>query len=155
MPSIRAQQPTAVASTSRTAAAGTAKKAAFDIKPQSADPGIKFTVDPSGKSVTVRGTAKGPKVVKTADGQDVRYEVSRGVSLSLDRKSMPNFDNEPNYTKKNAWYFAHTPSLGTRAGQSAKEVAQALAEKINAGGAYRATVSAKADGSATITLAKP
>lgn len=142
-------------STARATGAATAKKPAFDIKPQSSDPGLKFTVDPSGKSVTVRGIAKGPKLVKTADGGATLYEVGRGVSLSLDHKAMPNFDAEPNHRKKNAWYFAHTPSLGTRAGQSAKEVAQQLAERINAGGAYRATVSGKADGAATISLSKP
>jgi hypothetical protein len=65
---------------------------------------------------------------------------------------MPAFDTSAGYTEKNQWYFKHVADVGTRAGQTAEQVAKALASKVNANGDYDAKVKKNADGSVTLTV---
>ena len=127
----------------------------FTLQPQSSDPGIKITAS-TGNRIVVTGVAAGPKV-KYLDGiyfengkriQPVDYQVARGVSFQVDHEKMPDFSKDNDYTRKNAWYFAHLATTGTEAGDTSLSVAQRLAGSLNKGGAYKATVEPTDDGAA-------
>jgi hypothetical protein len=45
-------------------------------------------------------------------------------------------------------------SIGTKSGQAAKQVADALAAKVNVSRSYRAVVQSNADGSATLGVGR-
>ncbi len=158
MPLTATRRPSAA---NRVSTAGGAKGAAIEIKPQSSDPGIKIKADAKNNRVILKGTAEGPRIVShgstfVGGGRsvpDVAYEVSRGVSFQVDHGAMPDFSRDANHSRKNAWYFSHLGSTSPRQGDTALDVARALAASLNKGGAYHAEVSEKA-GAAVIQLTR-
>ncbi len=117
----------------------------IEIKPRNSDPGLQIAKGPN--SVTLRGTTEGPELVRYHDG-DIKYEVARGVSFTLDIDRAPTVDvfGKENFTEKNSRIF----TLDTSAGMSAAACARALADKVNDGDDFRAAVKTHRDGSATI-----
>lgn len=117
------------------------------IKPRSSDPGMKLTAGDN--SVSIKGTAtQGAKVVRDLSGY-VDYELARGMSFTLDIDDAPTVDvfGKSNFTEKNSRIF----TLDTSPGWSAEKCARMLADKVNKGDDFRATVSVAASGqSATI-----
>jgi hypothetical protein len=128
------------------------------IRADSSDPGIKITVDPTKARVRVSGTAKGPRLVDymgrtTQDEDKESYGVARGVGFDVDKFEMPDFSKDPDYSNKNKWFFAHSPSVNTSRGDSAMLVAKRLAAKLSEGGYYDAKVTEDAEG-AVIEITK-
>lgn len=128
---------------------------------KNADDGLKAKYDAKKQTLTISGKAHG---IETGDPNMTHAERARlpeyvktqqfggKIGLEFDKGSMPKFDTTNGYTEKNKWYFAHCADVGTKAGQSAEEVAKALAAKVNANAEYKASVKTNADGSATITV---
>lgn len=121
------------------------------IRPETSDPGITIKAEPGTSRVRVTGTAEGPRLVdymgrETRSEDDASYGVARGVSFDVDKHTMPDFSKDPNYTRKNQWYFAHLATVDTHRGDSAMLVAKRLAASLSKGGAYDAKVSEDAEG---------
>lgn len=125
-----------------------AKGAPIAIKHTASDPGLKVTS--GSNSVTIKGTTSGAREVNSDFGGS--YSVSRGMSFSLDIDKAPTTDvfGRTDYTEKNSRLF----TLSTAKGWSAKECADRLAAKVNAGDDFRAKVTVAADGSATLTFTR-
>jgi hypothetical protein len=122
---------------------------------KSSDTGLKLTS--TANSITVSGTAKGPVSVNPWTGRagsDYENTEDKGASLSLsfDHDKMPKFDTSAGYTEKNKWFFSHSAEVTCKKGQTAEQVLTALAAKVNANGDYKATVVARGDGGATLTV---
>ncbi len=122
---------------------------------KNSDAGLKLTS--TSNSITLSGTAKGPQSVNPwtgRSGTDCENTEEKGATLSLsfDHDQMPKFDTSAGYTQKNKWYFAHSAEVACKKGQSPQQVLTALAAKVNANRDYQATVVARGDGSATLTV---
>jgi hypothetical protein len=76
----------------------------------------------------------------------VRWTEGRGVSFTLDHEKMPDFSADPDYTRKNKWYFAHLAMWDTNKGQPALTVAKGLADYLTKGGAFDCSVSETDEG---------
>ena len=154
MATIRRTAATAAVSSAK----ATSKTAAVKLSSiKNADSGLKVKFDAKKQTLTVSGTAKGkesrdPYNPKETSDYLKTEEFGGTISFDFDHDKMPNFDTSAGYTEKNKWYFAHGSSIGTKAGQSAKQVADALANKV--AGSYRTTVTSNPDGSATISIAR-
>src|ERR1041385_8251149 len=123
--------------------------APIEIDASSSDPGASMT---AGKdSVTIRGRTEGAKVVRDSSGY-VKYEVARGMGLSLDINKVPTTDiyGNTDFTMKNRRLF----SLDTSPGMSAMACANALAAKVNDEMDFRARVVPGAGGSAKIEFTR-
>jgi len=147
--------------------AATAKSKAVSISNvKCADTGLKLKFDAKKQALTISGTARG---IETRDPYNknasaaerdrtpdyMKTEQFGGtLSFDFDHEKMPKFDTSAGYTEKNKWYFAHGADLGTKKGQTPKQVAEGLAAKVNANSSYRAVVTANADGTATITVGR-
>ncbi len=128
---------------------------------KNADDGLKAKYDAKTQTLTISGKAHG---IETGDPRMSHAERARTpdflktqefggtIGIEFDKEAMPKFDTTNGYAEKNKWYFLHVAAVGTRAGQSAEEVARALAAKVNANNEYQASVKKNADGSATITV---
>ena len=131
---------------------------------ENADGGLRVKYDAKRNELTIKGTAHGmetrvPGDTKSTQAQrskqsdSVKSEEFGGtIGLEFDKDKMPAFDTSGGYTEKNKWYFKHVADVGTKAGQSAEQVAKALASKVNASGDYAAKVRKNADGSATLVV---
>ncbi len=136
--------------------AASAPRVVFAVKPQNSDPGLKINVEGGGARVLIKGVAEGPEVHYSDDiafvggkrERLVNYEVSRGISFTVDHDKMPDFSKDADYSRKNKWYFAHLASVDTKKGDSAVTVAQRLADKLNEGGAFEAKVVEAPEGAA-------
>jgi hypothetical protein len=122
---------------------------------KTSDSGLKLKS--TANSITLSGTAKGPQAVNPwtgRSGTDFENTEEKGATLSLsfDHDQMPKFDTSAGYTQKNKWFFAHSAEVACKKGQSPEQVLKALAAKVNANGDYRASVVARGDGSATLTV---
>jgi hypothetical protein len=122
---------------------------------KNADSGLKVKTDAATGSITLSGTAKGvqtrdPLAPNDTFGSDhtKTEEFGGTIGFDFDHDKMPKFDTSAGYTEKNKWYFAHSVSIGTKAGQTAEQVAEALAAKVKGAG-YKVSVTTHADGSAT------
>jgi hypothetical protein len=109
------------------------------------DRGFKVAATSSG--LTVTGTAAGPRA---AGKEPIDDDASLGFAFDHDK--MPKFDTSAGFEAKNAWYFSHTAELTCARGQTPGQVLEVLAQKINAVGDYRASVSVHGDGSATLAI---
>jgi hypothetical protein len=162
MATIRRTAPAAAVSTS-----AAAKRTAVSISNlKCADTGLKVKVDAKTQTLTLSGTARG---IETRDPYNrdasaaerartpdyLKTEQFGGtLSFDFDHEKMPKFDTSAGYTEKNKWYFAHAADLGTKKGQTAKQVADALAAKVNASGSYKAVVKSNADGTASLSIGR-
>ena len=140
------------------ASAGTKKSSAVSISSiKNADSGLKTKFDAKKQTLTISGTAKGKESRDpynpgaTSDYAKIE-EFGGTISFDFDHEKMPKFDTSAGYTEKNKWYFAHGTEIGTKKGQTAKQVADALVAKMS--GPYKATVTSNTDGSATIAIAR-
>jgi hypothetical protein len=113
-----------------------------------ADSGLKAKV--VGDKLVIKGTAVG---VQTRDPYapdggvnepeyDKIEEFGGSIGLDFDRDRMPKFDTSNGFTAKNKWYFAHSISIGTKKGQTALQVAKALAQKVEG---YDVNIKSKGD----------
>jgi hypothetical protein len=165
MPTIRRNTPANKASSvSAAAAAKTNTVKISSIK--NADGGLKTKFDASKQTLTISGKARGietrdptrPNATYAERQKMSDYEKTEEfggtISFDFDHDQMPNFDTSNGYTEKNKWYFAHGAEVGTKEGQSAAQVAMALAAKVNAAGKYKADVKPGPDGSATISITR-
>lgn len=152
---VRTTPSTKPATTTRTTATGRAArtpKGKIALSAKAGDPGIKLAIDVAHDRITFTGKTRGPKQVEVFGGLG-GYQEGRAIWIEADMKQMPDFSKEPDYRAKNAWYFAHLFQVDTSAGWSAKEVAERLATKINAGSVYSATVTMKGE-EATLAFKK-
>jgi len=120
-----------------------AKTTPITITRDVSDPGLKVT---AGKdSLTIRGTAKGDKMVNTPIGGGA---FARGVHFTLDHEKAPTKDvfGRTDYTEANSRCF----DLVTQKGWTAAECANRLAAKVNAGDDFTAKVTKHRDGSVTL-----
>ena len=149
--------------------ASTAKSASAAAKLSSikcADTGLKTKFDGKNQTLTISGSAHGVESRIPGDHTSTYAERQRQtdyekteqfggtISFDFDRDRMPKFDTSAGYTEKNKWSFAHGAEVGTKKGQTAKQVADALAAKVNANGSYRAQVKSNSDGSATVSVGR-
>ena len=154
MATIRRTAATAAVSSAK----ATAKTAAVKLSSiKNADSGLKVKFDAKKQTLTISGTAKGkesrnPYNPKETSDYLKTEEFGGTISFDFDHDKMPNFDTSAGYTEKNKWYFAHGASIGTKKGQSAAQVAESLAAKVNENRSYRAVVVSNADGSATVSV---
>ena len=165
MPPIRRNE--ALAKPARVSAASAAKTASVQISSvKNADTGLKVKFNAAKQTLTISGKARGletrdptqPNATyaerqKMSDFQKTE-EFGGTISFDFDHDQMPKFDTSAGYTEKNKWYFAHGAEVGTKKGQTAKQVADALAAKVNANGSYRAQVKSNPDGSATVSVGR-
>ena len=133
---------------------------------RNADTGLKTKFDAKKQALTISGTAHGVETRRPGDHTSTYADRERqpdyekmeefggSLSLDFDHDKMPSFDTSAGYTEKNKWYFAHGASIGTKKGQTAKQVADPLAAKVNANGSYRALVTNNTDGSATLSVGR-
>lgn len=133
---------------------------------KNADTGLKTKFDAKKQTLTISGTAHGLETRRPGDTTSTYAQRQRQsdyekteqfggtISFDFDHDQMPKFDTTRGYTEKNKWYFAHGASIGTKKNQTATQVAEALAAKVNENREYRATVKTNADGSATVSVAK-
>ncbi len=149
-------------------AAVTSKAAAVKISSiKNADTGLRTKFDAKSQTLTLSGTARGLESRDPTDPNATYAERQRTpdylkteefggtISFDFDHDKMPRFDTSNGYTEKNKWYFAHGADIGTKKGQTAKQVADALAAKVNgAPGSYKAVVKSNADGSASISVSR-
>lgn len=126
----------------------------IDIRAQSKDEGLQMTA--GADRVTLTGQAKGSDrpdrdIYDAFERGGRAAPKTRGVKLSLDLDQAPtqNVWGETDYTEKNQRSFY----VGTRAGESAKSVAERLAAKINEGDDFRAAVNVQG-GSATLNFTR-
>jgi RNA 3'-terminal phosphate cyclase len=131
---------------------------------KNADTGLKTKFDAKKQTLTLSGTARGLETRRPGDTTSTFAERERqsdyekmeqfggSISLDFDHDKMPKFDTSAGYTEKNKWYFAHGASVGTKRGQTAEQVANSLAAKINENRSYRAVVKSNSDGSATLSV---
>ncbi|MFT3711960.1 MAG: hypothetical protein QM817_30330 [Archangium sp.] len=131
---------------------------------KNSDDGLKVKYDAKKQSLTIKGTAHGvetriPGDTRSTHAQREKQsdfekmeEFGGSIGIEFDKDAMPKFDTTNGYTEKNKWYFAHCADIGTKAGQSAEQVAKAIAAKVNGNGDYAAKVVKNADGSATLTV---
>ena len=128
-----------------------------------ADGGLKTKFDAKKNELTISGTAQGIQTrvpgekmtekERLATPEYLRTEEYGGtIGLEFDKDHMPTFDTSHGYTEKNKWYFEHVADVGTRKGQSAQQVAEALAHRIEANGQYDAKVRKNDDGSVTLSV---
>ncbi len=127
----------------------TPKGAPIDINARASDPGIK--VASGSDSITLSGETKGPGIMKDIFGFPAA-DLARSVSFTLDIDNAPTKDlwGNTDYTEKNSRIF----TVMTRKGQSAGDVADALAAKVNRGDDFKASVERAADGSATLRFTR-
>jgi hypothetical protein len=131
---------------------------------KNADDGLKVKYDAKKNELTIKGTAHGletriPGDTRSTHAQRAKQsdyekmeEFGGTIGIEFDKDAMPKFDTTNGYTEKNKWYFAHCADVGTKAGQSAEEVAKNIAAKVKANGDYDAKVKKNADGSVTLTV---
>ena len=144
-----------------------AKSAAVKISSiKNADTGLKTKFDAKKQTLTISGAAHGLESRRPGDTTSTYAERQRqsdyekmeefggSISLDFDQDKMPKFDTSAGYTEKNKWYFAHGASIGTKQGQTAKQVADALAAKVNENSSYKAVVTANPDGSASLSVGR-
>ncbi|MDP3235611.1 MAG: hypothetical protein Q8S33_34030 [Myxococcales bacterium] len=105
------------------------------------------TRDPTARNASFEERQRTPEYYKTE-------QFGGGLSLSFDRDKMPDFDSSRSYVEKNRWLTAHSASINTRVGQTPKQVAEALAMRVNENEEYRATVKANANGTASVTIGR-
>ncbi len=129
-----------------------------------ADTGLKTKFDAKTQTLTISGKAHGLETRRPGDrtstyaerqrqsGYEKTEQFGGTISFDFDHDKMPKFDTSRGYAEKNKWYFAHVASTGTKKDQSATQVAEALAAKVNANRDYRATVKTNADGSASLSV---
>ncbi len=122
-----------------------AKATPIAITHRVSDPGLKLT---AGKdSITLRGTAKGDRMVNTPIGGGA---FARGLGFTLDHDKAPTKDvfGRTDYTEANSRCF----NLVTQKGWTAAECAERLAKKVNAEDDFTAKVTRHRDGSVTLTF---
>lgn len=158
----RTSAATAVKSTSAEAKSSAVKISSI----KNADTGLKTKFDAKKQTLTISGAAHGLESRRPGDTTSTYAERQRqpdyekmeefggSISLDFDQDKMPKFDTSAGYTEKNKWYFAHGASIGTKKGQTAKQVADALAAKVNENRSYKAVVTANADGSASLSVGR-
>jgi hypothetical protein len=105
------------------------------------------TRDPTARNASFEERQRTPEYYKTE-------QFGGGLSLSFDRDKMPDFDSSRSYVEKNRWLVAHSASINTRLGQTPKQVAEALAMRVNENEEYRATVKANVNGTASVTIGR-
>ena len=124
------------------------------LMPHSSDPGLSIAVDEHAGTVTIAGVAEGPQELGVTGGKPTDklffgtgVYMAKAVSFTVEPADGPvDFSKDPDFSRKNKWFEARTPQWMTQKGQSADFVADKLAEKLNAGGAYKATVDHTAEG---------
>lgn len=99
------------------------------------------TRDPTARNASFEERQRTPEYYKTE-------QFGGGLSLSFDRDKMPDFDSS------RSWLVAHSASINTRLGQTPKQVAEALAMRVNENEEYRATVKANVNGTASVTIGR-
>jgi hypothetical protein len=105
------------------------------------------TRDPTARNASFEERERTPEYYKTE-------QFGGGLSLSFDRNKMPDFESSRSYVERNRWIVAHRASINTRRGQTPKQVAEALASKVNENPEYRATVNANPNGTASLTIGR-
>lgn len=118
------------------------------LEPTVSDPGIKVRV--VGGRVVVSGVAEGPIIESLPPYHD--NITQRGAKVEIDSHKIPDFSKDPDYARKNQWFAGHVTSTSTRKGETASIVAKRLADNLNRGGAFKATVIDQADGTSAIEL---
>jgi hypothetical protein len=115
----------------------------IDLEGRSTDQGLKMTVRRD--AITLEGTAAGDLIAGAAP---FRYREARSVAVTLDIGKAPTRDHlgRRSFAEKNSRIFQVT----TNEGWSAKEVAQRLADKVNAHWAFTARVETNPNGSVTV-----
>lgn len=131
---------------------------------RNADGGLHTKFDAKKNELTIRGTARGietrnpfePNATVAERKRMSDYEKTEqfggSIGFEFDKGAMPQFDTSKGYTEKNKWYFEHCADVGTTAGESAKQVAEALAKRVEQTGQYDAKVRSNADGSVTLSV---
>lgn len=130
---------------------------------RNADGGLHTKFDAKKNELTIRGTAEGLQTrvpgVKMSEAERKRTpeyerteEYGGTIGLEFDKNKMPEFDTSNGYTEKNKWYFEHCADVGTHQGESAQQVAESLARRIESSGQYDAKVRKNDDGSVTLSV---
>jgi hypothetical protein len=122
----------------------------ISIDVSKSDPGLK--VSKGKNAITISGETKGFLRPRDVMGYPADYEVGRGMGFSLDVNKAKTTDalGRTDYTEKNSRLF----SLTTSKGWSAEKCARMLADKVNGGDDFKATVKVSASGVATISFSR-